>query len=151
MPVPHDLDCVMTSTSFCRKRDEFGADGPTVRLKAGRRKPRGTDVARKSESTEVMGDGTGAVQHVFERDCSVQLRNQKMVEVCPARDINPDLRKRITDAAVAAQFFLSSAAAQNVSSAYASGFQDCLQCLKWWLAAFAGRQLSSVLRADELI
>jgi len=49
---------------------------------------------------QVVGDGKGRCAHFFERDCSVQQRNQKVVEIAPARGMNPELRARITGAAV---------------------------------------------------
>jgi len=48
---------------------------------------------------QVLGDGDKCV-HVFERDCSVQLRKQKVVEIAPARGMNPALRERMGMAAV---------------------------------------------------
>ncbi len=49
---------------------------------------------------QVLGDGRGNVVHLFERDCSVQLRNQKVVEVAPAPNLDAGLRQRILDDAV---------------------------------------------------
>ncbi len=49
---------------------------------------------------QVLGDGQGNVVHLFERDCSVQLRNQKVVEVAPAPNLDDGLRQRILDDAV---------------------------------------------------
>mmetsp|Transcript_79954 Transcript_79954/g.209983 ORF Transcript_79954/g.209983 Transcript_79954/m.209983 type:complete len:1193 (+) Transcript_79954:109-3687(+) len=48
---------------------------------------------------QVVADGQGGAVHLFERDCSVQIRNQKVVETAPAR-MHPKLRERITDCAV---------------------------------------------------
>ena len=48
---------------------------------------------------QVMGDHTGAVVHFFERDCSIQLNNQKVIEIAPAANLTDELRGRIlTDA-----------------------------------------------------
>ena len=48
---------------------------------------------------QVLGDGAGNVVHLHERDCSVQLRNQKVVEVAPAPNLDEGLRGHLlTDA-----------------------------------------------------
>ena len=49
---------------------------------------------------QVLGDGQGNVVHLHERDCSVQLRNQKVVEVAPAPNLDEALRQRILADAV---------------------------------------------------
>lgn len=49
---------------------------------------------------QVLGDGQGNVVHLFDRDCSVQLRNQKVVEVAPAPNLDESLRQRILADAV---------------------------------------------------
>ncbi|HEU4377180.1 MAG TPA: acetyl-CoA carboxylase biotin carboxylase subunit [Hyphomicrobiaceae bacterium] len=50
---------------------------------------------------QVFGDSHGNVVHLFERDCSLQRRNQKVIEEAPAPGMSAELRNRITHAAVA--------------------------------------------------
>ena len=49
---------------------------------------------------QLVGDGTGAVSHLGERDCSLQRAHQKLVEVAPSPALTPDLREQLTGAAV---------------------------------------------------
>jgi acetyl/propionyl-CoA carboxylase alpha subunit len=49
---------------------------------------------------QVIGDGTGAVSHLHERECSMQRRNQKLVEIAPAIGLDRKLRETAQKAAV---------------------------------------------------
>jgi acetyl/propionyl-CoA carboxylase alpha subunit/acetyl-CoA carboxylase carboxyltransferase component len=49
---------------------------------------------------QVIGDGSGAVTHLWERECSLQRRNQKLVEFAPSPALPAVLRGRLCDAAV---------------------------------------------------
>jgi propionyl-CoA carboxylase alpha chain len=50
---------------------------------------------------QILGDAHGNVVHVHERDCSVQRRNQKVVEEAPAPALDDGVRRRLHDGAVA--------------------------------------------------
>jgi acetyl-CoA carboxylase biotin carboxylase subunit len=50
---------------------------------------------------QVVADSHGNVTHLGERDCSMQRRNQKIIEECPSPKISDDMRKRMGDATVA--------------------------------------------------
>ncbi len=50
---------------------------------------------------QLLGDSHGGLMHLYERDCSVQRRHQKVVEIAPAPNLSPALRQRILDAALA--------------------------------------------------
>jgi 3-methylcrotonyl-CoA carboxylase alpha subunit len=51
---------------------------------------------------QIFGDSQGNVIHLFERDCSIQRRHQKVVEETPAPRYSEDLRQRMARAAIAA-------------------------------------------------
>ncbi|WP_246212827.1 acetyl-CoA carboxylase family protein [Streptomyces abyssomicinicus] len=49
---------------------------------------------------QVLGDTTGAVTHLWDRDCTTQRRRQKLIETAPAPGLPPALRKSVRDAAL---------------------------------------------------
>jgi len=49
---------------------------------------------------QVFGDEHGRVVHLGERDCSLQRRNQKIVEECPSPLMSPELRKKMGEASI---------------------------------------------------
>src|SRR5580692_118831 len=49
---------------------------------------------------QIVGDGSGDVSHLWGRECSIQRRNQKIVEIAPSPGLAPAMRDRLTAAAV---------------------------------------------------
>ncbi len=74
-------------------RNSFGDDAVLVEKYVQR--PRHIEI-------QVFGDSHGNLVHLFERDCSVQRRHQKVLEEAPAPGMTPELRRRMGEAAVAA-------------------------------------------------
>ncbi len=67
---------------------------PTVFLEAAVTRPRHIEV-------QVLADATGEVVHLYERDCSVQRRHQKVVEIAPAPNLPAGLGPRLWADAIA--------------------------------------------------
>ncbi|RZQ64716.1 pyruvate carboxylase [Amycolatopsis suaedae] len=82
------------SIEAAAREAESAFGDPTVFLEKAVVNPRHIEV-------QILADGEGNVIHLFERDCSVQRRHQKVVELAPAPNLDPELRDRICADAVA--------------------------------------------------
>ena len=92
--------------SIVRNADELAARAATASSEALRYFADGRVYAERYVErprhieVQVFGDGQGKVLHLYERECSVQRRFQKIIEESPAPNLLPDLRDRICAAAV---------------------------------------------------
>jgi propionyl-CoA carboxylase alpha chain len=57
--------------------------------------------AARHVEIQIFGDHHGNLIHLFERDCSVQRRYQKIIEESPSPAVTPDIRQRMAEAALA--------------------------------------------------
>jgi 3-methylcrotonyl-CoA carboxylase alpha subunit len=78
---------------------------------------------------QVFGDGTDAV-HLFERDCSLQRRHQKVIEEAPAPGMTDAMRRAMGDAAVAAARAIGYSGAGTIE--FIVDGSDGLQPDKFW-------------------
>ncbi len=74
-------------------RSSFGDDG--IYVEKFIEEPRHIEI-------QILADGHGNAIHLFERECSVQRRHQKVIEEAPANRVTPEIRAKMGEAAVAA-------------------------------------------------
>lgn len=81
------------SIEAASREAESAFGDPTVFLEKAVVEPRHIEV-------QILADAEGRVIHLFERDCSLQRRHQKVIELAPAPNLDPGLRDRICADAV---------------------------------------------------
>ncbi|GCD92273.1 pyruvate carboxylase [Nocardioides sp. LS1] len=87
---PKDL---REAVETCMREGEGAFGDATVFIEQAVVDPRHIEV-------QILADGEDNVIHLFERDCSVQRRHQKVVEIAPAPNLDPELRDRMCADAV---------------------------------------------------
>ena len=90
--VDHESD-LREAIEICMREGEGAFGDATVFVEEAVTDPRHIEV-------QILADGEGNVIHLFERDCSVQRRHQKVVEIAPAPNLPAELRDRMCADAV---------------------------------------------------
>jgi len=89
-----DRDALPDAIEAASREAESAFGDPTVYLEQAVINPRHIEV-------QILADTSGNVIHLFERDCSLQRRHQKVIEIAPAPNLPDELRQRICADAVA--------------------------------------------------
>ncbi|MEJ2218277.1 MAG: acetyl-CoA carboxylase biotin carboxylase subunit [Gemmatimonadota bacterium] len=93
MRVAEDEDAFRRSFQAAQSEAEAAFGDGSVYLEKYLARPRHIEI-------QIMGDQHGRVEHLGERECSIQRRHQKLVEESPSPAITPALRKKMGEAAV---------------------------------------------------
>lgn len=89
-----DIDALADAVEAASREADSAFGDPHVYLEQAVLNPRHIEV-------QILADNHGNVIHLYERDCSVQRRHQKVVELAPAPNLDPALREKICADAVA--------------------------------------------------
>jgi acetyl-CoA carboxylase biotin carboxylase subunit len=95
MRIVHTEDELKRAVTLAQKEAEANFGNPGVYLEKFLVQPRHIEI-------QILADNYGNVVHLGERDCSIQRRYQKLIEEAPSPALNPKLREKMGQAAVAA-------------------------------------------------
>ncbi|WP_204079706.1 pyruvate carboxylase [Mycobacterium riyadhense] len=90
----NDVAALPEAIEAASREAESSFGDPMVYLEQAVRNPRHIEV-------QILADASGNVIHLYERDCSVQRRHQKVIELAPAPNLSVELRDKICADAVA--------------------------------------------------
>ena len=93
MRVVRDLEDVKESFERCSSEALTAFGDGSMFIERLVEKPRHIEV-------QIIADSFGNTVHFYDRDCSVQRRHQKVVEIAPASGLKPEIRQEILDSAV---------------------------------------------------
>ena len=93
MRVAEDRDSFAQSFQLARNEALAGFGDATVYLEKFLSRPRHVEI-------QIMGDQSGKVMHIGERDCSIQRRHQKLIEESPSPGIDQAMRQKLGNSAV---------------------------------------------------
>ncbi|MBX7074212.1 MAG: pyruvate carboxylase [Pirellulales bacterium] len=94
MRVVNSADEMAASLEQAQREAQLAFGSADVFLEKYIQRPRHIEV-------QLLGDQHGNLVHLYERDCTVQRRHQKVVEIAPSFNLDPKLRDAILDAALA--------------------------------------------------
>jgi len=95
MRIVHSEDILEESIEGSKRESKSAFGDDTVFLEKYLEKPRHIEF-------QILGDEHGNIIHLFERECSIQRRHQKIIEESPSPVMNEKLRKKMGEAAVKA-------------------------------------------------
>jgi acetyl-CoA carboxylase biotin carboxylase subunit len=95
MRIVHSADKLNEAIDSSKRESKSAFGDDTVFLEKYLDKPRHIEF-------QILADEHGNIIHLFERECSIQRRHQKIIEETPSPVINPKLRKKMGESAVSA-------------------------------------------------
>ncbi len=95
MKIVHHEPALAAAFSMCQSEAKAAFGDDTVYVEKFLEQPRHIEV-------QVLGDSHGNVVHLFERECSIQRNNQKVLEEAPSCFVDDETRQKICTAGVAA-------------------------------------------------
>ncbi|MBO8128479.1 MAG: acetyl-CoA carboxylase biotin carboxylase subunit [Peptococcaceae bacterium] len=95
MRIVHSREDLVRAVDTARVEAEKSFGSPEVYLEKYLEEPRHIEI-------QVLGDNYGQLVYLGERDCSIQRRNQKLLEEAPSSALNSELRREMGEAAVRA-------------------------------------------------
>ncbi|SHM71608.1 acetyl-CoA carboxylase, biotin carboxylase subunit [Caldanaerovirga acetigignens] len=95
MRIAQNPEELRKSVALARQEAEAAFGNPQIYLEKYIEEPRHIEI-------QILGDMHGNVIHLYERDCSIQRRHQKVLEEAPSPALSPELREKIGNDAVKA-------------------------------------------------
>jgi len=95
MRVVHSEGSLLSSIQITKSEAKAAFGDDTVYMEKFLQRPRHVEV-------QIISDGQGNTVHLFDRDCSLQRRHQKVIEEAPAPGINEEARQAVFDACIKA-------------------------------------------------
>jgi acetyl-CoA carboxylase biotin carboxylase subunit len=114
MRVVHSEAALLNAVTLTKSEAQAAFGNPTVYMEKFLEHPRHIEY-------QVLADGHGNAVHLFDRDCSMQRRHQKVVEEAPAPGISPELRAKMGERCARACLEIGYRSAGTFEFLYANG------------------------------